>query len=231
MSVTVGIVDGGFGRVPATALQAGASFVTDGEGHVRREPATGRTLPHGEAVAALVLAAEPSAGLIDARVASPDHQPTPRAVATAIDWCVGEGARVINLSLGLLEDRAVLRDACDRAIARGVVLVAAAPARGTPVFPAAYPGVLSVSGDARCAMGQWSLLNRETAGRALYGCCPAGPDDARGGASMATARFTGIVARLLARFPCAGRNGLAEYLAACANWRGREYKGIAEIVS
>jgi subtilisin family serine protease len=231
MTVTVGIVDGGFRRVPVAALHAAACFVADGEGQVRHEPATGRTLPHGEAVAALVLAAEPAARLMDARIASPDQQPTARIVAAAIDWCVGEGARVINLSLGLLEDRAVLRDACEYAIARGVVLVAAAPARGTPVFPAAYPGMLSVSGDARCATGQWSLLNRETAGGALYGCCPAGPDNAGGGASMATARFTGIVARLIAQFPCAGRNGLAEYLAACANWRGREYKGIAEIVS
>ncbi|HJV28236.1 MAG TPA: S8 family serine peptidase [Aromatoleum sp.] len=231
MSVMVGIVDGGFESVPATALHDVARFVADGEGSMRRESPSGRTLPHGEAVAALVLAAEPGARLIDARIASPGHPPTPRIVAAAIDWCVSEGARVINLSLGLLEDRAVLRDACEHAISRGVVLVAAAPARGSPVFPAAYPGVQSVSGDARCASGQWSLLKGETAGGALYGCCPAGPDEARGGASMASARFTGIVARLLAQFPCAGGNGLAEYLAACANWRGREYKGIAETAS
>lgn len=231
MSITVGIIDGGFTDVPSHALHRAASFVSAPDGSVLRAAANGRPLPHGEAVAALVREGAPAARLLDARVASHHHAPTPALVASAIRWCVEEGARVINLSLGLLEDRAVLRDACAHARAHGVVLVAAAPARGEPVFPAAYPGVLSVSGDARCAPGQCSLLNRETAGAALYGCCPAGPDGRLGGASMATARFTGIVARALAQFPSAGPAGLAEYLAAQAKWRGREHKRIAEIDS
>lgn len=230
MNVIVGIVDAGFSRVPAALLQA-ASFSMDESGGVRRQPAAGGALPHGEAVAALVLEAEPSARLLDARIASPGLSPTPRLVAAAIDWCAREGARVINLSLGLLEDRAVLRDACEHALDCGVVLVAAAPARGRPVFPAAYPGVFSVCGDARCAPGQWSLLAGNDYGAAAWGCCPAGPPDAPGGASMAAARFSGIVARALAQFPFPGRTGLAEYLAACATWRGREIRRIAEIDS
>lgn len=231
MSITVGVVDGGFACVPAAALQAAAHFVTDEDGSVYREPVLGHPLPHGEAVAALLRAAVPAVRLLDARIASADHPPTPCLVAAAIDWCVGEGARVINLSLGLIEDRAVLREACERAVACGVLLVAAAPARGTPVYPAAYPGVLSVSGDARCGAGQWSLLNGETAGAATYGCCPAGPTNKPGGASMATARIAGIIAKFLSQHPSAGRSGLAEYLAACATWHGREHKRIAEIDS
>lgn len=231
MTLRVGIVDGGFERVPRTALHVAAQFVVDDCGVLLRDKVGDRVLPHGEAVAALVLAAEPDAQLIDARIASPAHQPTPRLVAAAIDWCVREGARAINLSLGLAEDRAVLREACEQALSHGVVIVAAAPARGTPVYPAAYPGVLAVSGDARCAPGQWSLLNGETSGAAAYGCCPAGPNNTPGGASMATARFTGIVTRLLAQYPFTGRHGLVEYLAACATWHGREHRRIAEIDS
>lgn len=231
MSVTVGIIDGGFTSVPAHALRRAASFIPAADGSVHREPAGGRPLPHGEAVAALVLAAAPNACLIDARIASHRYAPTPAMVAAAIEWCADEGARVVNLSLGLLEDRAILRESCARALARGVVLVAAAPARGTPVFPAAYPGVFAVSGDARCALGQWSLLKGETSGAAGWGCSPAGPAKATGGASMATARFTGIVASFLADFPSAHPDGLVEHLAVRATWHGREYKRIAEIDS
>ncbi|NMG43419.1 S8 family serine peptidase [Aromatoleum toluvorans] len=231
MSVMVGIVDGGFTGVPARALHRAASFAPVPDGNVRRAPAVGRPLPHGDAVAALVLEAAPAARLIDARIASHKHAPTPAMVAAAIEWCAGEGARVVNLSLGLLEDRTVLRDACARVLAQGVVLVAAAPARGTPVFPATYAGVLAVSGDARCAPGQWSLLQGETSGGAGWGCSPAGPAKATGGASMATARFAGIVARILADFPSARPDGLVEHLAARASWHGREHKRIAEIDS
>ncbi|NMF90354.1 subtilisin-like serine protease QhpE [Aromatoleum petrolei] len=231
MSVTVGIVDGGFTGVPSHALHRAATFTPVPDGSVRREPAGGRPLRHGEAVASLVLEAAPAARLIDARIASHRHAPTPAMVAAAIEWCVGEGARVVNLSLGLLEDRTVLREACTRALEQGVVLVAAAPARGTPVFPAAYPGVIAVSGDARCAPGQWSLLKGETSGAADWGCSPAGPGRMSGGASMATARFTGILAHHFTQYPAADPQGLADHLAARASWHGREYKRIAEIDS
>ncbi|MCC4117140.1 S8 family serine peptidase [Aromatoleum toluclasticum] len=231
MSVKIGIVDGGFTGIPPHALHRAASFVPAPDGGVQRACAVGRPLPHGEAVATLVLDATPTARLLDARIASHRHAPTPAMVAAAVDWCMEEGARVINLSLGLLEDRSVLRDACARVLARGVVLVAAAPARGTPVFPAAYPGVLAVSGDARCAAGQWSSLGGEISSGAGWGCSPAGAGRTPGGASMATARFTGIVARFLADFPSASPEGLAEHLAARAAWHGREHKRIAEIDS
>lgn len=229
MSVTVGIVDAGFADLPAHALHCAASFVPAPDGSVQRQAATGRPLRHGEAVAALVLAAAPTTRLIDARIASHRHATTPAMVAAAIDWCVEEGARVVNLSLGLLEDRAVLRKACTRAIARRVILVAAAPARGTQVFPAAYSGVLAVSGDARCAPGQWSQLRGETSGGAGWGCCPAGPAKGPGGASMAAARFSGIVAALLAERPGIGIDELVAQLAADAKWQGREHKRIVEV--
>lgn len=228
MSIAVGIIDGGFAAAGMTSAAPAASFMHHPDGSVQRVAAEGRPLPHGEAVAALVRAAAPVARLIDARVASHRHAPTPALVASAIAWCVEEGARVINLSLGLIEDRKVLREACADALARGVVLVAAAPARGTLVYPAAYAGVLSVCGDARCAPAQWSSLAGETSGGAGWGCCPAGAGRTPGGASMASARFAGIVARFLADFPSAGPSGLVDYLAARAAWQGREHKRIAE---
>jgi hypothetical protein len=67
--------------------------------------------------------------------------------AAALDWLLGEGAQVINLSLGGVGD-AVLQKVFERAAATPALLVAAAGNGGptaAPVFPAAYPGVVAVT--------------------------------------------------------------------------------------
>jgi hypothetical protein len=83
-------------------------------------------------------------------------------------------------------DRTVLRDAVSRAVEKGLLLVAALPARGQPVFPAAYPGVIAATGDARCAPGELSHLDLLLFG----GCARLGVEDQSsrtGGASIGAA--------------------------------------------
>ena len=111
------------------------------------------------------------------------------AVAAAIDWAVERGAGLIHLSLGLGSDRAVLKQAVQRAIAAGCILVGANPVRGAPAYPAAYPGVIRATGDARCAPHELSSL-----GPWFFGGCPRleerTDDGARGGASIGAAWVT-----------------------------------------
>lgn len=73
-------------------------------------------------------------------------------VAAAVNHAVGQGADVINLSLGSPYTTTVLRTAIADAVAAGVVVVASAgnfdPAAGQSsavTYPAAYPGVLAVA--------------------------------------------------------------------------------------
>ncbi|MEV6266562.1 S8 family serine peptidase [Kribbella sp. NPDC051936] len=64
-----------------------------------------------------------------------------------INWAVKNGVRVINMSLGGEGDNPVLHQAIQNAVAKGVVLVAAAGNTGgdsSNHFPGAYPEVLSV---------------------------------------------------------------------------------------
>ncbi len=67
-------------------------------------------------------------------------------VINGINWAVKNGARVINMSLGGDGDNPILHTAIKNAVAKGVVLVAAAGNTGysAPHYPAAYPEVLSV---------------------------------------------------------------------------------------
>jgi hypothetical protein len=69
------------------------------------------------------------------------------AIASAIDWLVANGVRVINISIEG-PDNFVLAHVIKRALAADVAIVAAAGNGGPaarPAFPAAYPGVIAVT--------------------------------------------------------------------------------------
>lgn len=68
-------------------------------------------------------------------------------VALGIMKAVNSGATAINLSLGGYADVSVLRDVVQQAAALGIPLFAAVGNDGSnvPFYPAAYPGVVSVT--------------------------------------------------------------------------------------
>jgi hypothetical protein len=77
-------------------------------------------------------------------------------IATAIDYAVANQADIINLSLGYTSPSQTLKEAVDRALAAGVVVVAAAgnDSRGSLSYPALYPGVIAVG-----ALGRDDILS------------------------------------------------------------------------
>lgn len=69
-------------------------------------------------------------------------------LVVGLDWLVQQDAAIINMSLAG-PDNSTLSAAIDRAVAHGSVVVTAAGNGGPaapPAFPAAYPGVISVTG-------------------------------------------------------------------------------------
>jgi serine protease len=86
------------------------------------------------------------ANLMPIKVLTKQGWGTVANVAEGIRYAADNGAQVINLSLGGPIKSAILEDAVEHAIARGVVVVAAAGNSGRSVgWPAAYDGVLAVS--------------------------------------------------------------------------------------
>jgi thermitase len=67
-------------------------------------------------------------------------------LANGINWAVSNGAKVINMSIGVRASR-TLETAINNAWSKGVVLVAAAGNGGnqTKIYPAAYPNVIAVA--------------------------------------------------------------------------------------
>jgi hypothetical protein len=79
--------------------------------------------------------------------------------------------------------------------------------------------VLRVTGDARCAPGEVSALGGAPAD---YGACPRDLEGASGGASIAAAHVTGLLARGLAR----GDADAAEILGRAVRFLGRERRRL-----
>lgn len=84
---------------------------------------------------------------------------TPNLVANAINWLGSKDVNLINMSFGLANDRAAIREACEVATGNNSVLIAAAPAHGNAVYPASYNGVVRATGDARCQPKQIAHLD------------------------------------------------------------------------
>jgi hypothetical protein len=139
---------------------------------------------------------------------------SPGRVAAGLEWCVEQGAQVVAMCLGLRRDEPVLRAACVKAAAAGVDLIASAAPRGAAVYPAAYPAVLSVCGDARCAPGEVSALGGVPA---AFGACHVW--GRRRGASCAAAAVTGLVAAWRNR---GGTGDARTHLRGLASYEGRE---------
>jgi len=188
--VKVGLLDNGVAGEPVRRVASAQRLV---------EPAlTPVDGNHGTAIASIIIALAPQVSLYDAQVYPVQGLATAAVLAGGLDWLVEREVEIVNVSLGLREDREVLRNACERATEQGVILIAAAPAHGPSVYPSAYPGVLRVTGDARCAPGDYAWLDSK---RATIGACVGAmdhePGRPGGGASFAVAHVTGALARLL----------------------------------
>ncbi|MCL9802642.1 S8 family serine peptidase [Pseudomonas sp. AKS31] len=214
----IGVVDSGHSAAQRVQVIAGQRFslLEDGlaQSDVRDDP-----LGHGSAVIEAISRRAPAAQICLAQVFDQRGVTSALQIATAIDWLVTQGVRLINLSLGLRQDRSLLREACAAAVARGVLLCASSPAQGSPVFPASYPQVLRVTGDARCTQEQWSWLD---SAQADFAACVYGTYPGQSGASLGCAALSGHIAGFLLEHPGASNADVIEWLKRSARYRGPE---------
>ena len=146
--VIVAVLDTGVARdhpMLQKRLVAGYDVVTSDADP--SEPAQGLARGHGTHVIGVVAKVAPEAKIMPVRVLDGNGRGNTFLVAYAVEWAANHGADVINLSLGTDYDSNVLRDVIDRAIAKGIVVVAAAGNSDSDLirYPAGYPGVLAVT--------------------------------------------------------------------------------------
>ncbi|WP_409318936.1 S8 family serine peptidase [Pseudomonas sp. KCJK9016] len=214
----IGVVDSGHSAAQRMQVIAGRRFslLEDGlaESDLRDDP-----LGHGSAVIEAISRRAPGAQICVAQVFDQRGVTSALQISAAIDWLVAQDVRLINLSLGLRQDRSLLRNTCAAAVARGVLLCASSPAQGTAVFPASYPQVLRVTGDARCTDEQWSWLD---SAQADFAACVRGTYPGQSGASLGCAALSGHIASYLLVHPQASNAEVIDWLKHHALYRGPE---------
>ncbi|MDQ0679638.1 thermitase [Arthrobacter pascens] len=84
--------------------------------------------------------------ILDGKVLNDSGVGSSSGLAEGINWSVSNGAKVINMSLGVRASR-TLETAVNNAWSKGVVLVAAAGNGGnqTKIYPGGYPNVIAVA--------------------------------------------------------------------------------------
>ncbi|MFG3229563.1 type VII secretion-associated serine protease mycosin [Kitasatospora sp. NPDC048194] len=180
---TVAVVDSGVSAShPDLSGQVlpGTSLIGDGDDG--RTDTSGES--HGTAIAGIIAGTggpapgggmtglAPAAKILPVRVSTGNQVSAPM-VAQGIVWAADHGARVINVSLGAPEPDPLLKQAVTYAMGKDAVVVASAGNEGDrgnpPMYPAAFPGVVSVSGVDE-AGGFW---NPSESGRGIVIAAPA----------------------------------------------------------
>jgi hypothetical protein len=109
--IVVGVIDSGF-RVEQAGKVLDAGSFRLGDAGVDTCPAQPDRLGHGSCLLDVVAAHAPAVKFAIAQVFHDRMVTSAVLVAAALDWLAEREVRVINLSLGLRQDRGVLRAAC-----------------------------------------------------------------------------------------------------------------------
>lgn len=102
---------------------------------------------HGTACAGIIHSIAPGADLISVRVLGPDNRGKGIVFAAGLDWAIGQGAGVMNLSLSSKSDAlyALFHDLADRAYFANALLVCAANNVPGNSYPSLFASVISVA--------------------------------------------------------------------------------------
>lgn len=205
--VVVAVVDSGISDHP-----------TFREGQVKRIDLVGEEVPmhgHGTAMGSLIAGnadtapgMAPGASLLDIRIAGEEGLSDSFLLAQGIQTAIDQGADIVNISLGTYGDSPLVRAVTEAALKQGIVVVAPVGNEMMPVkaWPAAYPGVVSVSGvDAEDRLAYFSNSGGPTLAAPAVGIISAytldhQPMIAKGqGTSQASALVSGVMAQLKSR--------------------------------
>lgn len=219
----IAIIDSGLApRIVPRPMQM-RRFVDEG-GNVAELDAIDDPSGHGTVIAGIIASSPQSIELVIAQVLDQHGRGTAASVAAAIEWAGEQGAQLLHLSLGLREDRPVLRASIEKALAEGRIVVAASPARGATVYPASYPGVIRATGDARCRLHEISWLGTREADFGACSVVESGDRTSRGASIGAAYLSRFIVAHVV---PGSSPQLTRATLQRLAVFHGRETRGRA----
>jgi subtilisin family serine protease len=102
---------------------------------------------HGTLCAGMIAVVAPDSMIMPLRVFDDQGSADLFTIAKAIRYAVTQGAQVVNMSFGTLQDSKAIANSVTYALGKNVVLVASAGNNNTsaPQYPAAYSGVITTA--------------------------------------------------------------------------------------
>ena len=167
---------------------------------------------HGTHIAGIIAGTADSSGvagvayncsLLDVKVAENDGTSNAQKVTQGIIWAVDHGAKIINVSIVINKTYPLLEFAVDYAWNSGCIIVAAAGNNfsSAPVYPAAYPHVISVAAtDKADLLAKWAnhgdWVDIAAPGVDIYSTLPDNGFGLKSGSSFSAALVSGEAALL-----------------------------------
>ena len=167
-----------------------------------------------------VVGVAPKATIVPVKVLDKDGAGSLSDIVKGINWATKNNVDVINMSLGGDAGNAALQRAVSKALAAGVVIVAAAgnsgPGPDTVGYPGGYPGVIAVAAsDSADAVAKFSSRGSAVAliapGVDIKSTVPGGGYATHSGTSMASPHVAGLAALAIER-GARGPSGVREAL-------------------
>lgn len=225
--VVVAVVDSGIeGDHPAVGgmLRESVRVELDGDDAtiVPDEPID--AVGHGTACAGIVHRLAPEATFLSVRVLGADNRGKGLAFAAGLDWAVGQGASIINLSLSSRSESmyGTLHDLADRAYFANALLVCAANNVAVASYPSLFSSVVSVAAHDLRDPEAWFYNPRPPVEFGAYGLDVdvAWKDGGRivaTGNSFAAPHIAGLAARIRSAHPSVSPFEVKTILAATAS--------------
>ncbi len=187
---------------------------------------------HGSSVAAIVLQIAPAAKIMAFRVLGSDGSGDVIDVASAINRAVDQGAKVINLSLGLSERSTAIASSISYATSHGVMVVTSSGNTGDTnvVYPAADAATTDVAGSLSLSVGSVDSSDAKSGfstygpslelvgpGEQVFGPVPGNRKGGWSGTSMVAPMASGGLALALGQTLSVAPTSLANELKASAD--------------
>jgi subtilisin len=229
--VTVAIIDSGVERDhPAVGGRLVTSVVVelpeaeDEDAIVRPDPEGLDVVGHGTACAGIIHSLAPAAELISIRVLGPDNRGKGAIFAAGLQWAIGHGASVVNLSLSSRSEALfpIFHDLADQAYFANCLLVSAANNVPGASYPSLFAAVVSVAAHDVADPWTWFYNPAPPVEFGAYGvdvevAWKGGGSVVATGNSFAAPHVAGLAALIRGRRPSASPFEVKTILAATAN--------------